>query len=88
MHRVDLARATSHPLRLTPEHDGVVVADIVAEWAARHTQPYRLHLTGPAGGTFSAAGGGPELELDAVDFCRTLSGRQQGTGLLAVETPF
>jgi uncharacterized protein (TIGR03083 family) len=88
MHRIDLARATGHPMRLTAEHDGVLVADIVTEWAARHGQPYTLHLTGPAGGTWTSPGGGPELELDAVDFCRTLSGRKQGTGLLAEATPF
>ena len=75
-------------MQLTPEHDGVLVADIVAEWATRHAQPYTLHLTGPAGGTFSSLSGGPELELDALDFCRTLSGREQGEGLLAVQTPF
>src|SRR5205085_447716 len=50
MHRVDLARATDHPMTLTPEHDGRLVADAVAEWASRHGQPYTLHLTGPAGG--------------------------------------
>jgi uncharacterized protein (TIGR03083 family) len=88
MHRIDLARATGHPMKLTPEHDGVLVADIVTEWAARHRQPYTLHLTGPAGGTWMGPIGGPELALDAVDFCRTLSGREQGTGLLAVATPF
>jgi uncharacterized protein (TIGR03083 family) len=88
MHRIDLTRATSHPMQLTPEHDGVLVADIVAEWATRHAQPYTLHLTGPAGGTFSSLSGGPELELDALDFCRTLSGRERGEGLLAVQTPF
>ena len=88
MHRIDLARATGHSLKLTAEHDGVLVADIVTEWAARHGQPYTLHLTGPAGGTWSSPSGGPELELDAVDFCRTLSGREQGTGLLAEATPF
>ena len=47
-----------------------------------------MHLTGPAGGTWLSSSGGPELELDAVDFCRTLSGREQGTGLLAEATPF
>ena len=88
MHRVDVARATGRELRLTPEHDGVLIADVVAEWAERHGQPYRLRLTGPAGGTWSAGSGGPELELDAVEFCRVLSGRGAGEGLLAQQVPF
>ena len=88
MHRVDVARAAGAELELSPEHDGVLVADVVAEWSARHRQPYRLHLTGPAGGTFSAGVGGANLELDAVEFCRILSGRAAGTDLLATEVPF
>jgi uncharacterized protein (TIGR03083 family) len=88
MHRVDLSRATGNPMQLTAEHDGVLVADVVAEWAVRHGHPYSLHLTGPAGGTWSAGEAGPHIELDAVEFCRTLSGREHGDGLLAVEVPF
>jgi uncharacterized protein (TIGR03083 family) len=88
MHRADVARATGREMRLSPEHDGVLVADVVAEWAARHGRPYRLRLTGPAGGTWSAGAQGEELELDAVEFCRLLSGRGQGTGLLAQQVPF
>jgi hypothetical protein len=88
MHRVDTARATARDLVLTPEHDGVLVADVVAEWAGRHGAPCTLTLTGPAGGTWRFGDGGPELTLDAVEFCRTLSGRAAGEGLLAVEVPF
>jgi uncharacterized protein (TIGR03083 family) len=88
MHRVDISRATGRDLRLTPEHDGRIVADVVAEWASRHGQPYRLHLTGPAGGTWSAGTDDPRLELDAVEFCRVLSGRGSATGLLAEQVPF
>ena len=88
MHRGDVARATGRALRLTPDHDGVLVADVVAEWAARHGRPYRLHLTGPAGGAWSAGDGGPEIELDAVEFCRVLSGRAPGEGLLGQQVPF
>lgn len=46
MHRVDLSRATARPLHLTPEHDGVLVAGVVAEWTRRHGTAYRLRLTG------------------------------------------
>lgn len=88
MHRLDLASATGGPATLSADHDGVVVADIVAEWAARHGSPYELVLTGPAGGRWSQGTGGESLELDAVDFCRTLSGRGAGQGLLACAVPF
>jgi uncharacterized protein (TIGR03083 family) len=88
MHRVDVARATGRGMQLTPEHDGVLVADVVAEWAQRHDRPYRLRLAGPAGGTWVAGEGGPDLQLDAVEFCRVLSGRGEGTGLLAEQVPF
>jgi uncharacterized protein (TIGR03083 family) len=75
MHRVDLCRATGTPLHLTADHDAVLVADAVAEWADRHGRPYLLHLTGPAGGTWSFGTGADRLELDAVEFCRLISGR-------------
>jgi uncharacterized protein (TIGR03083 family) len=88
MHRIDTARAVGREPVLTAEHDGVLVADVVAEWAQRHGRPYSLTLTGPAGGTWSHGSGGPELLLDAVEFCRTLSGRAGGSGLLAVAVPF
>jgi uncharacterized protein (TIGR03083 family) len=88
MHRMDLARAVGRPPELSADHDGVIVADVVAEWAARHCAPYRLSLTGPAGGTWSGGEGGEKLELDAVDFCRVLSGRGEGAGLLSTNVPF
>jgi uncharacterized protein (TIGR03083 family) len=86
MHRVDIARATGAELVLTAEHDGRLVADVVQEWARAHGQQHRLVLTGPAGGTFGEAG--PQLDLDAVEFCRVVSGRAQGQGLLATAVPF
>ena len=88
MHRVDISRATGQPLELTADHDGVLVADVVAEWAQRHGQPYALHLTGPAGGDWSTGAEGARMELDAIEFCRALSGRGRGEGLLATEVPF
>ena len=87
MHRADIVRATGADLVLTAGHDGVLVADVVAEWAARHGQPYMLHLTGPAGGTWRH-GEGPLIEADAVEFCRVLSGRGHADGLRAVQVPF
>jgi len=88
MHRADIARATGADLVLTAGHDGVLVADVTAEWATRHGQPYTLHLTGPAGGTWRDGDGGPLIETDAVEFCRVLSGRGHADGLLAVQVPF
>jgi uncharacterized protein (TIGR03083 family) len=88
VHRSDIALATGRSMALTPDHDGVVVADVAAEWAQRHGQPCRLTLSGPAGGSWEWGEGGPALELDAVEFCRTVSGRAPGTGLLATPVPF
>lgn len=88
MHRIDVSRATGRDLVLTAEHDGRIVADVVAEWARRHRQPFRLVLGGQPGGAFLQGSEGEELRLDAVEFCRILSGRSKGTGLLSTEVPF
>jgi uncharacterized protein (TIGR03083 family) len=90
MHRIDLAQATGRPLTLTAEHDGAIVADVVAEWAARHRRPYHLTLTGPAGGFWSSgvADEADYLTLDAIEFCRTVSGRIGAAGLFATHVPF
>jgi uncharacterized protein (TIGR03083 family) len=88
MHRVDIAQATGRSLVLTPDHDGRLVADVVAEWARRHGRPFHLHLEGAAGGAFSDGENGQETSLDAVEFCRILSGRGTGAGLLTQRVPF
>jgi uncharacterized protein (TIGR03083 family) len=88
LHRVDLARATEEPLELTPDHDGRVVADVVRNWADRHGQPFLLELGGPAGGSYASGVGGEEHSLDAVEFCRILSGRSSGPGLLGTRVLF
>ncbi|MGZ4551661.1 MAG: maleylpyruvate isomerase family mycothiol-dependent enzyme [Blastococcus sp.] len=88
LHRVDLARATGRPLLLTPDHDGRIVADVVAEWAGAHGEPYLLTLTGPAGGSWSSGADGEDITVDAVEFCRILSGRARGAGLLTRGVPF
>jgi uncharacterized protein (TIGR03083 family) len=87
-HRVDISRAIGRDPVLTQEHDGRIVADVVSEWARRHGRPFTLTLAGPAGGSYVAGDGGEHMELDAVEFCRILSGRAQGTGLLTTEVPF
>jgi uncharacterized protein (TIGR03083 family) len=88
MHRVDIARATGGTMELTPDHDGRIVADVVAEWARRHGQPFTLRLTGPAGGAWASGTGGEDIELDAVEFCRILAGRAPGHGLLTTPVLF
>jgi len=87
MHRTDLSTATGLPMILTPDHDGVIVDDVVAEWAERHGRPYQLELTGPAGGSWRR-GDAELVTLDAVEFCRIISGRGVGVGLLATQVPF
>jgi uncharacterized protein (TIGR03083 family) len=87
MHRLDIARAAGVPAEMTPEHDGRIVADIVAEWSRRHGQPYTLTLTGPAGGEFRAGTGGDPQTVDAVEFVRILSGRADGPGILRHKLP-
>lgn len=88
LHRMDLAEATGRAPYLTADHDGVLVADVVDEWAARHGEPFALTLTGPAGGEFGSGSAAERIELDAVEFCRTVSRRRPGAGLLATEVPF
>lgn len=93
MHRLDLARATGQAPVLTADHDGVIVADVVTEWARRHGRPYRLELTGPAGGSWVSGAGDEEIVMDAADFCRVVSGRPgpdhgKPAGLLATQVPF
>lgn len=88
IHRVDICRATGRPMELTADHDGVIVEDVVASWAGRHRQPYALVLEGPAGGTYARGDGRAELRVDAVEFCRIVSGRAHGDGLLATPVLF
>jgi uncharacterized protein (TIGR03083 family) len=91
MHRVDVAVATGRSVDLTPNHDGRIVADVVAEWARRHGEPFVLELSGPAGGRYSSGGdssGAQHLDVDAVEFCRALAGRVSADGLLATVVPF
>lgn len=89
LHRIDLCRAVGVAPQLTADHDGRIVGDVVTEWARRHGRPYRLVLTGPAGGEWRRDGDGAEtIELDAVELCRILSGRSTGDGLLRTEVPF
>jgi uncharacterized protein (TIGR03083 family) len=88
MHRIDICRATGRELALSADHDGRIIEDVVAEWARKHGQPFVAELTGPAGGRYISGTGGESIHLDAIEFCRILSGRAPGTGLLATPIIF
>lgn len=88
IHRLDITRATGKPMEVTAEHEGRIVAGVVREWAARHGAAFSLRLTGPAGGLYQRGTGGEDFELDALQFCRILSGRARGNGLLTTQVMF
>lgn len=75
LHRVDIARAIDREPNIDPEVDGRIVEDVVIEWAQRHGAPFRLTLTGKAGGDYAQGSDGPEIELDALSFAWIVSGR-------------
>jgi uncharacterized protein (TIGR03083 family) len=87
MHRIDLTQAADTSFDADPAHDGRIVADLVAEWAATHGEPFTITLTGPAGGHYASGRNGETLELDAIDFARTLTGRLPGEGVLRQPLP-
>ena len=88
MHRVDIARATGRDMVLTPEHDGRIVEDCVLDWAKKHDRPFNLVLGGPAGGRFEVGTGGPDIEIDAIEFVRALSGRGVREEILGTRVVF
>lgn len=75
LHRIDIARAVGREPSLDAGVDGRLISDVVKEWSDRHGQPFDLTLTGPAGGRYLRAGGGPTIALDAIEFAWILSGR-------------
>ena len=87
MHRTDIAAAIGVDLDVSAEHEGVLVDDVVNEWAGRHDEAYSLDLTGPAGGRWRR-GDAETVTMDALEFCRVVSGRGSGAGPLAVQVPF
>lgn len=88
LHRVDLADSTGAELVLDT-NDRAIVGDVAVEWARRHGQDVDLVLTGPAGGHLRVGTDGPRIEIDAVKFCRVLSGRStHDHPLMTQEVPF
>lgn len=88
LHRIDICRAIGAQPDSDTDTDRRIVTDIVADWAARHRQPVQLHLTGHAGGHYEQGSAGRTIELDAIEFCRILSGRAEGDGLLRTKVLF
>ncbi|HEX3196666.1 MAG TPA: maleylpyruvate isomerase N-terminal domain-containing protein [Propionibacteriaceae bacterium] len=78
------AAPSGAPSTPQPTTMGRIVADIIAEWATTHKDPFTLKLTGPAGGTYSRdpVPTADRLEIDAIDCCRILSGRGTPVGVL------
>lgn len=87
MHRVDIAFATDQPPAFDGVHDARIMADIVAEWSTTHCEAFDLTITGPAGGRFTSGAGGEVLEVEPVEFLRTLTGRAEGAGILRHPLP-
>ena len=86
--RLDVCRSTGRSMVLTPAHDGQIVADVVADWAERHAQPFTLSLTGTIGGVFTRGVDGEAVRLDAIEFCRTVAAPGARAGLMSQAVPF
>jgi uncharacterized protein (TIGR03083 family) len=87
MHRIDLSVATGKPFDADAEHDGRIIADLVAEWAGTHGEPFTLELGGPAGGHYSSGVGGEHVHMDAIEFSRIIAERGHGEGILSHPLP-
>jgi len=86
-HRIDIAHAIAVEPDHDAAHDGRILADIIAEWAATHREPFTLVFDGPAGGTFVQGTGGEEVRISVVDFVRTLAARATASGILRHTLP-
>jgi uncharacterized protein (TIGR03083 family) len=77
MHRIDLCRALKRPIHWGTHEKTIVdtvLRDVAATW---NNPPVTLTLAGPAGGTWTLGNGPAEttVHADAVDYLRTLAGR-------------
>jgi hypothetical protein len=50
MHRIDLTHAAGTTFEADAALDGRIIADLVAEWATTHGEPFTLELSGQGGG--------------------------------------
>ena len=86
-HRIDIAHAIASAPDHDATHDGRILADIVAEWAATHGEPFTLVVDGPAGGAYLQGAGGDEIHISVVDLVRTLAERTTASGVLQHPLP-
>jgi uncharacterized protein (TIGR03083 family) len=86
-HRIDIAYAIGTEPDHDAGHDGRILADIIAEWATSHGEPFTLVLDGPAGGSYAQGAGDDEIRLGVVDFVRTLAERTTAPGVLRHTLP-
>lgn len=86
-HRIDIAHAIGAAPQHDAAHDGRILADIVAEWAGTHGEPFTLLLEGPAGGRYRQGVGGDEIRIGVADFVRTLAERTTADGVLRHPLP-
>jgi uncharacterized protein (TIGR03083 family) len=87
MHRIDLTHAAGTTFEADAAHDGRIIADLVAEWATTHREPFTLELSGQAGGHYTSGEGGETVTIDAIEFCRILAERVPGEGILRHPLP-
>ena len=87
MHRIDICRATGRQPVLTAGHDGRLIADMVADWASTHHDPFSLRLTGPAAAPTPAAPTAPHSISTPPTGPGLSPGRAPGAGLLANPLP-
>jgi len=83
MHRVDIAVATGRPLVHGP-HEQEIAAQVIREVGAAWAGPaVVLELTGDPGGRWAIGSGTPvaTVRADAVDYLRTLAGRNDNPAL-------
>lgn len=88
MHTIDIAEAVGGDLPMAAAVNSRICQDVVIDWVRRHRQPVDLVLSGPAGGHYRSGPHAEAIELGAIEFCRILSGRIPGDGLLNVKVLF
>ena len=86
-HRIDIHAPSAVPWHWTPPTTDAWSPTSSPSGRRSTEKPFELLLTGTAGGTFSQGNGGEQVEMDALDFIRTLAGRLSGTGVMQHPLP-
>ena len=90
MHRLDICTGLDRTAHLTADHDGVIVADVVSEWAERHGKDFSLRLTGRLR-HLDGRQWRPAHRTRAIGFCRVIAKRPgpvDFTELMSTEVPY